>query len=105
MLRYRALGGLSVVDGDGDGGPGELSLGGPRQRRLAAALLIDRDRVVSVDRLGEIVFAGEPTDRAATTLRSYVARMRRVVDNGANGSHVETRRRATCWWWTTTRST
>ena len=65
MLEYRALGGLSVVDG-GD----ELSLGGSRQRRLAAVLLIDRNRVVSVDRLGEVVFAGEPTPRAATTLRS-----------------------------------
>jgi len=55
MLEYRAMGGLSVVDG-GD----ELSLGGPRQRRLAAVLLIDRNRVVSVDRLGEVVFAGAP---------------------------------------------
>ncbi|HEY7072784.1 MAG TPA: BTAD domain-containing putative transcriptional regulator, partial [Acidimicrobiales bacterium] len=88
MLQYRALGGLGVVDGDGQD---ELSLGGPRQRRLAAALLIDRNKVVSVDRLGEIVFAGEPTDRAPTTLRSYVARLRRVVDNGAGGTRVVTR--------------
>jgi DNA-binding SARP family transcriptional activator len=88
MLEYRALGGVGVVDGDDRG---ELGLGGPRQRRLAAALLIDRNRVVSVERLGEIVFAGEPTDRAATTLRSYVARLRRVVDNGANGTQVVTR--------------
>src|SRR5262245_29076092 len=90
MLQYRALGGVGVVDGDGDG-QDQLSLGGPRQRRLAAALLIDRNRVVSVDRLGEIVFAGEPSDRAATTLRSYVARLRRVVDNGGGGTQVVTR--------------
>jgi len=86
MLEYRALGGLSVVDG-GD----ELSLGGPRQRRLAAVLLIDRNRVVSVDRLGEVVFAGAPTAGAATTLRSYVARLRRVVERAGSGSRVVTR--------------
>src|SRR5262245_66531570 len=90
MLQYRALGGVGVVDGDGDG-QDQLSLGGPRQRRLAAALLIDRNRVVSVDRLGEVVFAGEPTARAATTLRSYVARLRRVVENGSSGTQVVTR--------------
>jgi WD40 repeat protein/DNA-binding SARP family transcriptional activator len=86
MLEYRALGGLSVVDG-GD----ELSWGGPRQRRLAAVLLIDRNRVVSVDRLGQVVFAGEPTPGAATTLRSYVARLRRVVERVGSGSRVVTR--------------
>jgi len=86
MLEYRALGGLSVVDGDA-----ELSLGGSRQRRLAAVLLIDRNRVVSVDRLGEVVFAGEPTPGAATTLRSYVARLRRVVECAGSGSRVVTR--------------
>jgi DNA-binding SARP family transcriptional activator len=59
MLEYRALGGLCAADGDGR----ELSLGGPRQRRLTAALLIDRNRVVSVDRLAEVVFEGERPGR------------------------------------------
>ena len=86
MLEYRVLGGLSVVDGGV-----ELSFGGPRQRRLAAVLLIDRNRVVSVDRLAEVVFAGEPTPGAATTLRSYVARLRRVVERAGSGSRVVTR--------------
>jgi WD40 repeat protein/DNA-binding SARP family transcriptional activator len=57
----------------------EQRLGGPRQRRLLAVLLIHRDTVVSVDMLAEVVFAGEPTEAAATTLRSYVARLRRVL--------------------------
>jgi DNA-binding SARP family transcriptional activator len=85
MLEYRALGGLCVVD-DGD----DVNLGGPRQRRLAAALLIDRNRVVSVDRLGEVVFAGEPTPGAAAKLRSYVVRLRRVVEGAGSGSRVVT---------------
>jgi WD40 repeat protein/DNA-binding SARP family transcriptional activator len=86
MLQYQALGGLGVLDGGV-----ELSLGGPRQRRLAAVLLIDRNRVVSVDRLAEVVFAGEPTPAATTTLRSYVARLRRVVERAGSGSKVVTR--------------
>ena len=79
MLEFHALGGLAITE-SGD----ELSIGGPRQRRLVAMLLIHRNSVVSVDRLAEAVFAGEPTPAASTTLRSYVARIRRVVD--ANGS-------------------
>jgi hypothetical protein len=59
MLECRILGGLAVVDG-GD----ELSLGGSRQRRLAAVLLIDRNRVVSVDRLAE-TSASPPSTRSS----------------------------------------
>ena len=62
-----------------------------RQRRLVAMLLIHRNEVVSVDRLAEAVFAGEPTPGAATTLRSHVARLRRVVDREGSGSRVVTR--------------
>jgi DNA-binding SARP family transcriptional activator len=40
-----------------------------------AMLLIHRNSVVSVDRLAEAVFAGDPTPAASTTLRSYVARL------------------------------
>jgi DNA-binding SARP family transcriptional activator/WD40 repeat protein len=82
MIELQALGSLSVVvDGE------ETSIGGPRQRRLLAMLLIHRDDVVSVDRLAEAVFAGEPSDAARTTMRSYVARMRRVL--AVDSSDVE----------------
>jgi DNA-binding SARP family transcriptional activator len=86
MLEYRALGGLGVVDG-----ADELNVGGPRQRRLVAMLLVNRNCVVSVDRLGEAVFAGEPIPGASTTLRSYIARLRRVVDRPGSESRVVTR--------------
>lgn len=75
MLEYGVLGGLHVAR-DGD----ELSVGGPRQRRLLTMLLIHRNEVVSTDRLVEAVFAGDPTPRAATTLRTYVMRLRRVLE-------------------------
>ena len=86
MLEYRVLGGFAVGNGDG-----ELSVGGPRQRRLVAMLLVHRNSVVSVDRLADVVFAGDPTPAAATTLRSYVARLRRVVEYEGSGSRVVTR--------------
>ena len=59
----------------------EQKVGGGRQRRLLAILLIFRDTVVSVDRVAEVVFDGRPTEAAATTLRSYVARLRRTLGN------------------------
>jgi len=43
-------------------------------------LLIHRNAVVSGDRLVEAVFAGSPTRGSATTLRSYIARVRRAVE-------------------------
>ena len=56
MLRFHALGAVAVTEG---GEP--VAIGGPRQRRLLAMLLIHRNSVVSLDRLAEAVFAGDPT--------------------------------------------
>ena len=85
MLRFHALGALTVSE-NGD----DVSVGGPRQRRLVAMLLIHRNAVVSVDRLADAVFAGAPTPAASTTLRSYVARIRRVVDGNGSAAAVVT---------------
>ncbi|HEU4568427.1 MAG TPA: BTAD domain-containing putative transcriptional regulator [Marmoricola sp.] len=69
----------------------ELPLGGPRQRRLLAVLLVHHGEVVSVDRVAEAVFAGAPTAAAGTTLRSYVARLRRVLAATGSSASVATR--------------
>lgn len=84
MVRFHALGSVTITGDDR-----ELAVGGPRQRRLLAVLLVHRNSVVSTDRLADVVFAGEPTPAASTTLRSYVARVRRVI-NGADGIGVVT---------------
>lgn len=76
MIDLRALGDIAVTASGRD-----VAIGGPRQRRLLAMLLIHRNTVVSSDRLIDAVFAGEPTPGAATTLRSYVARIRRVIES------------------------
>ena len=81
-MRFCVLGSIGI-DPQSDSG-----LGGSRQRRLLAALLVDVGEVVSTDRLAEIVFEGEPSDAAAVTLRSYVARLRKTL--GSTGASVVT---------------
>ena len=106
MVEFTALGGLAVTE---SGEP--VPIGGPRQRRLLAMLLIHANSVVSVDRLADAVFAGEPTPAANTTMRSYIARIRRVVDNGHEGGpRSSPSRRGTCsscrrrpWTWPASR--
>jgi DNA-binding SARP family transcriptional activator len=85
MLEYRALAGLTIHDGDQ-----ELAVGGPRQRRLLGVLLVHRGAVVSGDVLAEAVFDGRPPPGARGTIRSYVARLRHVLDRPGAGSHLVT---------------
>lgn len=85
MVQIHALGGVTVTH-DGV----EVNVGGPRLRRLLAVLLINRNTVVSVDSLADAVFAGAPTPAAPTTLRSYVARIRRVIEIDGDGPVVVT---------------
>jgi predicted ATPase/DNA-binding SARP family transcriptional activator len=57
-----------------------LPLGGPRQRALLALLLIEAGRPVASDRLAEELWQGRPPAGAQTTLRSYVSRLRSVLE-------------------------
>src|SRR3954451_562518 len=56
-----------------------VPLGGPRQRTLLALLLLDPGRTVPVDELLDAIWFGEPPDGAATTIRSYVSRLRAAL--------------------------
>jgi predicted ATPase/DNA-binding SARP family transcriptional activator len=56
-----------------------LPLGGGRQRALLALLLVERGQPVSPDRLAEELWRGRPPTGAATTLRSYVSRLRTAL--------------------------
>jgi DNA-binding SARP family transcriptional activator/tetratricopeptide (TPR) repeat protein len=55
-------------------------LGGPRQRAVLAMLLIARGAVVSVDRLIEDLWRGEPPPRATGSLQVYVSNLRRALE-------------------------
>jgi YVTN family beta-propeller protein len=57
-----------------------VALGGPRQRAVLALLLLEANRVVSMDRLAEEVWAGHPPEGWATTLQTYVFHLRRALE-------------------------
>jgi DNA-binding SARP family transcriptional activator/WD40 repeat protein/tRNA A-37 threonylcarbamoyl transferase component Bud32 len=85
MVRFRVLG---PVTAEVDDRP--LDIGGLRQRRLLAGLLVHANRVAPADVLIEIVFDGAPSPRARTTLRSYIARLRRALAAGGGDRPVIT---------------
>ena len=68
-----------------------LPLGGRRQRALLALLLLEPGRSVPADRLADALWQGAPPKGAASTLRSYVSRLRSALGptaaltNGASG--------------------
>jgi DNA-binding SARP family transcriptional activator len=66
---------LGPIGAERDGEP--VSLGGPRQRAVLARLAIGGGQVVTVDRLVEDVWAGDPPTTAVNTLQSYVSLLRR----------------------------
>src|SRR5215831_14587021 len=74
-----------------------VPLGGPRQRAVLALLLIEANRVVSMDRLAEDLWGGHPPEGWATTLQIYVVHLRRALESdrarGAAGDILVTKGR------------
>ena len=56
-----------------------VDLGGPRQRRLVAALTVDCGRTVPLERLAERVWPDSPPEKPGRALRTGVARLRRAL--------------------------
>ena len=67
------------------------NVGGPRQRRLLAVLIANADTIVSTDRLVDIVFEGNPPQGSETTIRSYIARLRKSLGIDGHGGPIVTR--------------
>ena len=73
----RVLGPLEAeIDGT------RADLGGPLQRAVLALLLMEHGRVVSVDRLIDQLWRGEPPPRAIASLQAYVSNLRRILEPG-----------------------
>jgi DNA-binding SARP family transcriptional activator len=83
MLEYRILGPLEVV---ADGAP--LTLGGPKQRATLAILLLEANRVVSVERIADELYQGRPPVTAVTQVQRHVSELRRLLGPTAR---IETR--------------
>jgi DNA-binding SARP family transcriptional activator/WD40 repeat protein len=77
-MRYRVLGPVEF-ERDGVG----VGVGGPQQRRLLGVLLVNRNHVVSSDRLADALWSADaPPVGASRSLPTYVSRLRSVVGNG-----------------------
>lgn len=63
-----------------DGQP--VDLAGPKQRSVLLRLLLAHGDVVSVDRLIEDLWAGEPPPKALAALQAYISHLRRVLEPG-----------------------
>ena len=74
-MEFRILGPLEVV-----GDHGVVSLGGPQQRRILAVLLSDPGRVLTYDRLVEVLWPDddEPLNARRSAI-TYVSRLRAAV--------------------------
>ena len=59
-----------------------LPLGGPRQRAVLALLLLEANRVVSLDRLAEDIWSGQPPEGWVTTVQIYVSHLRQALEPG-----------------------
>jgi len=77
MVDFRILGPLEALDGER-----EMPLGGGRQRGVLAILLIHRGRVVSVDRIVDLLWGERPPETAAKTVQVYVSRLRKALGEG-----------------------
>lgn len=74
VLRFGILGPIEVAAADGP-----LPLGGPRQRSTLALLLLNANRVVSIDELADALYAGRPPVTAVTQVHKQIAELRRVL--------------------------
>ncbi|TDC68193.1 hypothetical protein E1200_12475 [Actinomadura sp. GC306] len=75
---FRLFGPLEALDGSGR----LLDLGTRKQRALLAMLALEPGRAVSLDRLIDELWAGEPPARATRTLQAYIAHLRRALEPG-----------------------
>ncbi|WP_187776424.1 BTAD domain-containing putative transcriptional regulator [Antrihabitans cavernicola] len=81
-MDYRLLGAMEVWS---DGG--SLTLGGAKQRAVLAVLLLNANMVVEFDRVIDAVWDGNPPAKAMSSLRAYIANLRRILDRAKPGAH------------------
>jgi DNA-binding SARP family transcriptional activator len=83
VLEFRIMGPLEVV---GDRGP--IELGGPKQRATLGILLLSANRVVSVERLADDLYAGAAPVTAVTQVQRQISSLRKAL---GSSSIIETR--------------
>ncbi len=77
-MEFRLLGPVEVTTS-----AGSLALGGAKIRTLLAALLLAPGRIVSTDRLVDIIWDDDPPPTARALIQTYVSTLRRVIGGPA----------------------
>jgi DNA-binding SARP family transcriptional activator/pimeloyl-ACP methyl ester carboxylesterase len=83
ITEIRILGPFEVV---AEGGRVDVPSG--KERLLLAALVVHANRVVSTDRLFEILWRGRPPVTAANTLQTYVSHLRSTLEPDRTPRHL-----------------
>ena len=78
-MEFRILGPLEVAD-DGR----SVVLGGLKQRTLLALLLLTPNQPVSVDRLVDVLWSGDPPSGASNALQYHVSQLRKTLGDNAS---------------------
>src|SRR6266540_6151545 len=86
MLAFGVLGPVEAIS---DTGP--LELGGPQQRALLALLLLRANEVVPRDCLIDELWGDAPPATARETVKVYVARLRKILDQNSAAGRLVTR--------------
>ncbi|MFD7286629.1 BTAD domain-containing putative transcriptional regulator [Streptomyces sp. NPDC059863] len=88
-IDVRLLGAFEVTHGTAP-----LTVSAGRQQTLLAALALHHGQIVPVDHIAECLWGIDPPASARTTIRSYIKRLRRVLDEarGTEESVIEAQR-------------
>ena len=70
----------------------EVPLSSQKQRAVLAALLLNAERLVSLDELAEVLWGSSPPPSARVTIQNYVMRLRKVLGD-TTGSRISTQPR------------
>src|SRR5579859_941379 len=73
-MKFRVLGPIEAWVGDR-----KVELGAPKQRALLAVLLLNSERIVSQERLLQLLWQGSPPETAAHALEVYVSNLRKAL--------------------------
>ena len=83
-LRFEVLGPVRAWHGDT-----ELDLGSPQQRAVLAVLLLSQGWQVPMDVLVDAIWGEDPPRAAAGTVRTYISRIRRCLDQATGNRATE----------------
>lgn len=76
-MEFSILGALEIrVDGRA------VEVSSAKERQVLAVLLVYANEVVSVDRLIEVLWGGQPPATAANTVQTYISHLRRALEPG-----------------------